>query len=843
MLYGAKTIAVSVATKAWSITQGLLNFALKPFTGLLNLGKLALYYTKQIVIAAATKAWTAAQWLWNAAMNANPIGLIIVAIAGLVTAGYYLYKNWDFVSAWWGKKWEWLSSVASSVVESMKNVFSSIGEWASKYFKLDFSGMFAGLKSAVGSAIDTLSNLLSAAKSLFTLDFSGMWSNLMAAGESLKGVFRGIGEAVMSMLNIDASRVIEGIKNAFSGVTEFISGIGKIIAGVFTFDFSSLSEGFMKFCEGAKKTLLGLGETIAGLFNIDFSGVWDSFMSGFDSACSYISGKFGELTSWVGNGLSSAWNWTKGLFGYGEDAGTQEQAQEQAKLKAQVQDITALNKMSEGFTQRVAEMTAAWQPFKASLGEGFEQIYTVMQGIADRIRGVTIPAVNELASALTRIATEIASIVQAGTLEVEVKTPSAGTTTSYSRTTGGRRRAKGGIITRPEISLIGEAGREAIIPLEDQSRGASLWFEAGRELGLISANSTITNTSERNVTPEIVNAVNLQPQVSNIIPHAKGGIFSQPHIGLVAEAGREAVIPLEKQARGTQLWFEAGRELGLIPSNKASTNTSERNVMPEILNAINLQPQFSNVIPHAESGIFSQPHIGLVAEAERELGLILGENITNSNAYSSLNAPVITNSNATIKPLERNSENLLNQIVSGGTKQLSNILSASTMNTSSHLLSNVIEGGNSLKTSSFITNAINNLRDAGMGIPELGSVNVLNRIAPQNAGVMPSIMNSMNVQPIMPGIGDLFPPMYTEQSARPSLEDTTRNITLWLWAEKDIGGSFSSSTTNNNQPVTISPSFNITVNGGEAGIEQKFRRIIEEVLSDIQDREVRTRFD
>ena len=46
-----------------------------------------------------SKAITAAQWLWNAALTANPIGLVIVAIAGLITAGVALYKNWDSVTA------------------------------------------------------------------------------------------------------------------------------------------------------------------------------------------------------------------------------------------------------------------------------------------------------------------------------------------------------------------------------------------------------------------------------------------------------------------------------------------------------------------------------------------------------------------------------------------------------------------------------------------------------------------------------------------------------------------------------------------------------------------------
>ncbi|MEQ4489670.1 MAG: phage tail tape measure protein [Dehalococcoides mccartyi] len=46
----------------------------------------------------ATKAATAAQWLWNAAINANPIGLIITAVAALTAGIVLLVKNWDKVT-------------------------------------------------------------------------------------------------------------------------------------------------------------------------------------------------------------------------------------------------------------------------------------------------------------------------------------------------------------------------------------------------------------------------------------------------------------------------------------------------------------------------------------------------------------------------------------------------------------------------------------------------------------------------------------------------------------------------------------------------------------------------
>ena len=51
----------------------------------------------------------AAQWAWNAAMAANPIGAVIVAVAGLAAGIYVLVKNFDKVTAAIKRAWGWLS--------------------------------------------------------------------------------------------------------------------------------------------------------------------------------------------------------------------------------------------------------------------------------------------------------------------------------------------------------------------------------------------------------------------------------------------------------------------------------------------------------------------------------------------------------------------------------------------------------------------------------------------------------------------------------------------------------------------------------------------------------------
>lgn len=57
--------------------------------------QLALLTAQEIVSAGATKAAAAAQWLLNAAMEANPLGLVVIAIIALVAALILAWKHSD----------------------------------------------------------------------------------------------------------------------------------------------------------------------------------------------------------------------------------------------------------------------------------------------------------------------------------------------------------------------------------------------------------------------------------------------------------------------------------------------------------------------------------------------------------------------------------------------------------------------------------------------------------------------------------------------------------------------------------------------------------------------------
>lgn len=136
------------------------------------LGGLALVGLAQnfMSIVAALKAWalttplvTAAQWLLNAAMAANPITLIIIAITALVAAFVVLWKKSEGFRNFWIGLWEKIQSVAGTAkdwilgkveeitnffTETVPNALGAVKDWISSNWQsllLMLINPFAGL--------------------------------------------------------------------------------------------------------------------------------------------------------------------------------------------------------------------------------------------------------------------------------------------------------------------------------------------------------------------------------------------------------------------------------------------------------------------------------------------------------------------------------------------------------------------------------------------------------------------------------------------------------------------------------------------------------------------------
>ena len=109
----------------------------------------------------ATKIATAAQWAWNAAMSANPIGLIVIAIAAVVGAIYLLYTHFDGVREYADKAWEeiqaawsaagtFFTQLGSAIVDAISSALTTVGE----VFTELGTAIVAGIQSFISAAID-----------------------------------------------------------------------------------------------------------------------------------------------------------------------------------------------------------------------------------------------------------------------------------------------------------------------------------------------------------------------------------------------------------------------------------------------------------------------------------------------------------------------------------------------------------------------------------------------------------------------------------------------------------------------------------------------------------------
>lgn len=95
---------------------------------------------------ASTFASTLATQGFNVALRANPIGIVVTAIGGLIAAGVALYQNWDFVVAKAGELWSGIQNVFSSIGTFTSEVWTDVGETT----KGAVNGIISGINAVIG---------------------------------------------------------------------------------------------------------------------------------------------------------------------------------------------------------------------------------------------------------------------------------------------------------------------------------------------------------------------------------------------------------------------------------------------------------------------------------------------------------------------------------------------------------------------------------------------------------------------------------------------------------------------------------------------------------------------
>lgn len=229
---------------------------------------MAIHKAFMIASTAATGGLTFAQWALNAAMSANPIGLIITAIAALVagiiwvaTQTTFFQDVWTNVTTAIGVAWNWLwTTVLEPVFTAIGTAFSwiyntiimpivtgimiYIGLWAAVITWL-WETVVSPVFSAIGAAFSWIWNTIispvvgwiSEKIQLLGLGFSLLWAQYVqpainAVGAGLNWVWNSIISPVFNAISNAVGWVGSTIRGAFDGMASFIGSAFQAVLGV-----------------------------------------------------------------------------------------------------------------------------------------------------------------------------------------------------------------------------------------------------------------------------------------------------------------------------------------------------------------------------------------------------------------------------------------------------------------------------------------------------------------------------------------------------------------------------------------------------------------------------------
>ena len=275
----AKVVGVAASFAQVLAEHKTLATALVAGLALLSAGLVALSVAQKIA-AVASAVFTAAQWALNVAMDANPIGLVVIAIAALVAGFVVAYKT---------------SGTFRAIVQDALGGVEKAASSVKAFFESQWPRISAAMQSVAVAAQTAIAAMRTAIETA------------LAAILAVWGVFGG----TITSIAATAFATVRGI---VSGALTAIQGVVDVVMGVITGDWGRAWNGLKTIVSGV---LDGIWALIRGQASIAFTvatALGSAILSGVQAG---VSG----LVSWVSGRVDAAIGAVTGLAGAAARAG------------------------------------------------------------------------------------------------------------------------------------------------------------------------------------------------------------------------------------------------------------------------------------------------------------------------------------------------------------------------------------------------------------------------------------------------------------------------------------------------------------------------------------------
>ena len=194
----------------------------------------------------------------NAAMLANPIGLIVALIAGLVAAFIYLWNNVEGFRKFWINAWKKVKEIASDAGKAIAKYFSDAWKSIKKAWS-SVTGYFQGIWK-------NITKIYANVKSWFGDRFRQAWNGIKSTWNGAKSFFRGIWSSISGTFGNVAGWFRGKFQSAWSSIKNVFSGWGSFFGGLWSkikSNFSSIGSSLGKSMGDAVKS--GMNRVISAI--------------------------------------------------------------------------------------------------------------------------------------------------------------------------------------------------------------------------------------------------------------------------------------------------------------------------------------------------------------------------------------------------------------------------------------------------------------------------------------------------------------------------------------------------------------------------------------------------
>lgn len=261
----------------------------------------------------------------NTTMLANPIFLIIAAIAALVAAFIYLWNNCDGFRQFWIDLWENVKQVAMVVWEAIKNFFAAVWEAIKSIFTTVFeiiktlvTTYFNFYKTIIETVFNVIKTVISTAWEAIKGIFTTVFNVIKTIVTTQFNIYKTIIETVLNVIKTVVTNVWNTIKTVISTVMNAIQTVFSTIWNAIKTIISAVVSGIKALItgdfEGVKNAITTIMNTIKNTISTIWNTIKNTFSTVLSSIKTGVSNVFNGILSAIKNAMSNVFNAVKDGF-------------------------------------------------------------------------------------------------------------------------------------------------------------------------------------------------------------------------------------------------------------------------------------------------------------------------------------------------------------------------------------------------------------------------------------------------------------------------------------------------------------------------------------------------